>query len=143
MGRVEILLLMAILDVVRDVVDLGECTMEILMVHIVDNTIQPCTVVFLPVLAAFQIVHESLMRLIEVGVAAVHLRIKDALEQDLLLLLWLLLIECRRFLPGSKRRAYNQHNHPTDNPFHIYTKCFCHDNVSLSLTRFMKDTAKI
>ena len=57
---------MALLDVVCNIVNLGEGTMEVPVVHIIDNTAHPRTIVFFPVLAPLQILHECLVSFVEV-----------------------------------------------------------------------------
>ena len=57
---------MALLDIVCNVVNIGEGTMEVPVVHIIDNTAHPRTIVFFPVLAPLQILHECLVSFVEV-----------------------------------------------------------------------------
>ena len=84
--NIEILLLMALFDVVGNIVNLGKGTMEVFMVHVIYHAIHPRTVEHRPVLAPLQIVHECLVRLVEIGVAAIHLRFIEPLDHCLLLI---------------------------------------------------------
>ena len=118
---IEILLLMALLDGVGDVVDLGKSPMESLVIHIIDHTVHPRTVVCAPVLVLLQIVHKRLVRLVEIRVAAVHLRLIEPLHHGLLFLrrlLGLLLMACRCLL-GDEGRAHRQQNYCENNLLQI------------------------
>ena len=57
---------MTLLDVIREMVNLDKGTMEAPVVHLIDYTGHPCTIIFLPFLLVLQIFHELLMCLIEI-----------------------------------------------------------------------------
>jgi hypothetical protein len=58
MGYIQILLLMAVADVFGKTVNLGICTMEMLMVNIVDNSAHPNAIILVPSLLLFQMVEK-------------------------------------------------------------------------------------
>jgi len=109
------LFLMTNLDVVCEVVNLGECTMEPLVVHLVYHKIHPRAVILIPLLALLQIAGVSLMSPIELSLVVTGLRLIKTLQQGLLLCRGLLLI--RRFLLGSERYAHRQQNCTENNLF--------------------------
>lgn len=109
---VEIPLLMVLFNMISKVMNFDKGTMEVLMVHFIYDTIHPRTIVLFPFLAALQIVHVRLLRLIEVGISAAHLCLADALHHCHLLfrgLLRFLLI--RRLLLSGKRHACHQQSY--------------------------------
>ena len=89
--------------------------MESLIIHLIDDTIHPRTVVFLPILMLLQIVHECHMSLIEISIAATHLRLVDTLGHSLLLFGGLLFFLIRWMLLSAEGYAYHQHNRSEQN----------------------------
>ena len=67
------------LDVVCEAVNLGECTMEPLVVHLVYHEIHPRAIILIPLLALLQIVRVCLMSPIELGLVVTGLRLVKTL----------------------------------------------------------------
>ena len=85
---------MTVADIIHDMVYLGEGTMEVLLVDVIDSTVQPRTIELFPVLTLFQIVQERLINIIESRIVSTHLCFVYTLCKRLLILLlgrWLLL----------------------------------------------------
>ena len=106
--------MMALLDVVGQLVDLYESPMESLVVDLVDDARHPCAVVFIPALAFLKVVQEGIMCFVEILVVAAHLRLLKTLYELLLLF--------SRTLLGAERHAREQQGDGHDDilVIHIY-----------------------
>ena len=96
--EVEILHQIALFDVIGEAVNLNEGTMEPTIIHLIYHAIHPRTIVFIPILTILQILHEGLMSLVEVRVAAILLRLIKPLHKSMLLCVWLLFLLSRLLL---------------------------------------------
>ena len=88
------MLLTTVANIIHDMMNLDEGTMEVLLVDVIDSTVQPRTVVLFPFPLLLQIVQEFLVSVIESRIAAAYLCFVYTLCKRLLLLLlgrWLLL----------------------------------------------------